>query len=84
MNTETQTITKKAAELAKSKGVALTQLWTTDLAQAITRLADDEVEQDDTEKLLVLLRQEGHLDANTFGQWLHQHLMEVGRPSHVP
>lgn len=80
MGTASQTIAEKVAALASSKGVTISQSWTTHLAAAITRLADDDVDQDDTERLLVVLRQEGHLDSATFGRWLYQHLLEVRPP----
>lgn len=82
-NASDQTIAQKVSNMAQAKGVCFTQSWTTNLAQAITLLADDQVEQDDTERLLVLLRQTGHLDEKTFGQWLHQHMKQRAEASHA-
>lgn len=75
-----QTIAERAASLASTKGVTISQSWAAHLAAAITRPADDEVDRDDTDRPLVVLRQEGRLDSATFGRWLHQHLLGV-RPA---
>ena len=51
--------------------------WIGPLARAITELADDTVEQDKTEKLLIRLKREGFLSEQEFGAMLYKHLCET-------
>lgn len=72
-----KSIATKVKEMAKNH---LTKnddhLWASQLAKAITELADDPVEQDETEKLLIRLKREGFLSGAEFGTMLHKHLCE--------
>lgn len=50
------------ADLAGRHGIAYVRTGSSALAQVITRLGDDEVEPDETEKLIIALRRAGVID----------------------
>jgi hypothetical protein len=65
------------ADLAERHGVKYVQTGSGALAQVITRLADDEVVPDETEKLVIALRRAKVIDGTTMRVLLSRHLDEA-------
>ncbi|CDQ10443.1 conserved hypothetical protein [Acidithiobacillus ferrivorans] len=64
------------AALARRRGVVYAKTGNDALAEAITRLADDDVRTDETEDLLVALKRAHVIDGPTMVSLLGQHLDE--------
>lgn len=64
------------ADLARKHGVSYVRTGVDDLADAITRLSDDEVVPDDTENLIVSLKRANVIDSLTMVSILGNYLDE--------
>lgn len=62
--------------LAKSKGVRYQRLADDELAEVVTRLADDDVATDDVEDLVVALKRSGAISGVEMVDLLGQYLNE--------
>ncbi|SFI73064.1 hypothetical protein SAMN05192543_10435 [Paraburkholderia megapolitana] len=65
------------AELAKRHGIQYVRTGSSALAQVITKLADDEVVPDETEKLIIALKRAKVIDGREMRVMLSRYLDEV-------
>ncbi len=65
------------AELAREHGISYVRTGTSALAQVITRLADDDVTPDETEKLVIALRRAKIIDGPTMVELLGRYFDEA-------
>jgi len=63
--------------LAKRHGIAYIRTGSSALAEVITRLADDDVKPDETEKLVIALRRANVIDGSTMVTLLGRYFDEA-------
>lgn len=73
----TTDLSKFIADLAKRHGVVYVRTDMSALAEVITRLSDDEVKPDETEKLVIALRRANVIDGPTMVTLLGRYFDEV-------
>lgn len=68
-------IKNKVADLARIHGLDKTNAWIGETVNMIPK-RQSAPQTDETDRLLVLMRQVGLVDQETFGAWMSQHLSE--------
>jgi hypothetical protein len=71
-------------EMAKRHNISYTKTFSDHWGETVTRLADDDVETDDVEHLLIELKRAGKVNANDMVSLLVKYLSERPRQSVRP